>query len=171
MSTRCRYDIVSIAMSTMWTMLTRYGRPPMTGYRCWHDIDTTSSTSRCRRCKRGMTSYRCWHDIDTISSTSRCRRYRKNIVNWTYLTSQWCMFYNVRVLRLYFPFGYIAYLQAADFNTFSTQTLSERANNYSPGVCFIFVCLFFVLFLYVFLKTVILIMTFTENKMIKILYL
>ena len=57
----------------------------MTGYRCWHDIDTISTTSRCRRCKRGMTRYRCWHDIDTISSASQCRRYRKNIVNWTYL--------------------------------------------------------------------------------------
>ena len=65
--------------------ITRYDRPPMTGYRCWHDIDTISSTSRCWRCKRGMTRYRCWHDIDTISSTPRCRRYRKNIVNWTYL--------------------------------------------------------------------------------------
>ena len=45
-----------------------------------HDIDTISSTSRCRRCelcKLGMTGYRCWQDIDTISSTSRCRRYRK----------------------------------------------------------------------------------------------
>ena len=43
------------------------------------------STSLCRRCKQTMTGYRCWHDIDTISSKSRCRRYRKNIVNWTYL--------------------------------------------------------------------------------------
>ena len=72
-------------MSTMLTMSTTYDRPPMTEYRCWHDIDTISSTSLCRRCKRSMTRYRCWHDIDTISSTSRCRRYRKNIVNWTYL--------------------------------------------------------------------------------------
>ena len=46
----------------------------MTGYRCWHDVDTISSTSRCRRCiqcKRGMTEYRYLHDVDTISSTSR----------------------------------------------------------------------------------------------------
>ena len=41
-------------------------------YASWRDVDTTSSTSRCHRCKRGMTGYRCRHDIDTISSTSRC---------------------------------------------------------------------------------------------------
>ena len=29
---------------------TRYDRQMMTGYRCWHDVDTISSTSRCRRC-------------------------------------------------------------------------------------------------------------------------
>ena len=106
MSTQYRHDIVNIAMSTMWTMYTRYDRPPMTGYRCWHDIDTISSTSLCRRCKRGMTRYRCWHDIDTISSTSRCRWYRKNIVNWTYDTYMWTytspIFINVHIIHQYY---------------------------------------------------------------------
>ena len=46
----------------------------MTGYRCRHDVDTISSTLRCRRCKRckrEMTGCRCLHDVDTISSISR----------------------------------------------------------------------------------------------------
>ena len=101
MLTRCRYDIVQHRdaddvndVNEVWqgtdvdTMSIRYRstsrcrrckrcKRGMTGYRCWHDVDTISSTSRCRRCqrcKRGMTGYWCLHDVDTISSTSRCQR-------------------------------------------------------------------------------------------------
>ena len=49
--------------------------PMLTRYR--NDIVNIAMPKRPR--------YRWRHDIDTISSTSRCRRYRKNVVNWTYL--------------------------------------------------------------------------------------
>ena len=61
----------------------------MTGYRCWHDVYTISSTSRCRRCKRGITRYRYLHDVGTISSTSLCRRCKRGYDKVPMLTRYW----------------------------------------------------------------------------------